>query len=486
MIQALLAKAARLRRAGQFAEAAAAYKELLALRPDLGESWYNLAWVQRQAGQLDEALCSYQQALDAGVRGAEEVYTNRAAILSLQPGREEAAFAELQKALALDANFVPALLNCGNLYEDRGQRVEARAMYERASTIEPDNFLALARLAGVSQSTDPRDPLIFKLRAALDRSDVGAADRADLGFALGRLLDAAKDYDAAFTVYKAANQASFASLGPGVGGYDRHAHQELVDRTIQVFAEPVRGPGKSVTASKPPLFVCGMFRSGSSLTEQILASHSQVVAGGELELLPKLIRDHLQPYPETAAMLSTETIERLRQVYLDGLGNLVPADQAVTDKRPDNFLHIGLIKTLFPSAKIIHTRRNPLDNILSLYFLHLNPEMAHALDLEDCAHWYKQQQRLMAHWKALYPADIFEMDYDLLVRNPRGAIGDLLHFCGLDMEEGCLSFHTTANSVRTASVWQVREPLYQRGSGRWRHYERHLEKVRAALDSLTR
>ena len=480
MTQALVAAAATLRRAGRFAEAAAAYTQLLALRPELAESWYNLAWVQRQLGQFDAALHSYQRALDAGVSGAEEVHLNRAAILSLLPGREEAAFAELQTALALNPDFVPALLNLGNMEEDRGRRDEARASYARALAIEPDNNLALARLAGVSRSSDPGDPLVAKLRAALDRPGITAAERADLGFALGRLLDAGGDYDAAFGAYQAANEASAASLGPGVAGYDPLAHAQLIDGIMSVFAAPVSDSGEA--AGKPPLFICGMFRSGSSLTEQILASHSQVVAGGELDLLPKLIREHLQPYPEAAARLDAQGVARLRNAYLDGLGTLADRGSLVTDKRPDNFLHIGLIKTLFPDAKIIHTRRDPLDNILSLYFLHLNPGMGYALDLLASAHWYREHQRLMAHWKSLYPDDIFELDYDQLVRDPQATIAALLDFAGLEMEDACLSFHATPGLVRTASVWQVREPLYQRGSGRWRNYQRYLGDVIAALD----
>ena len=467
-----------LRRAGRFAEAAIAYEQLLTLRPDLGESWYNLAWVQRQIGQLDEALESYRRALNAGVRGAEEVYVNRAAILALQPGREDAAFSELQCALAINAIFVPALLNLGNLEEDRGRREEASACYERALAIEPGNLLALARLAGASHHED-RDAIVCRLRGALERSDASAADRSDLGFALGRLLDAGGDYDLAFAAYQAANQASFASLGPGAARYDPHGHERLVDWIMHVFLQPVRpDPDK---AGDSPLFICGMFRSGSSLAEQILASHSKVVAGGELELVPMLIRDHLQPYPEAAATLGAEATDRLRQAYRDGLGGLAEQGKLVTDKRPDNFLNLGLIKTIFPDAKIIHTNRNALDNILSLYFLHLNPEMAYALDLLDSAHWYREHQRLMTHWKSLYPVDIFELDYDRLVRNPRDEIAALLAFCGLEMEDACLSFHATARSVKTASVWQVREPLYQRGSGRWRNYERHLDELRTIL-----
>lgn len=478
MIEELVANASRLRRTGRFAEAAGVYKELLAARPDLAESWYNLAWVQRQLGQYDEALKSYRCALDAGVSSPEEVHLNRAAILALQPDRQESVLAELRSALAIDPDYVPALLNLGNFEEDRGQRDKARRNYERALMLDPANSLALARLAGVSLATDPGDPLIARLRAALASPAIDDSERADLGFALGRLLDQCHAYDSAFSAYRAANVASVRVLH-GVPRYDRRAHEQMIDRIMAVFDRPASTPrGRSGA----PLFICGMFRSGSTLAEQILAGHSQVAAGGELDLIPTLIRDSLQPYPEAAAAIDSATIARFRQSYLDGLGGLGRSGQLVTDKRPDNFLHIGLIKTLFPQAKIIHTRRNPLDNILSLYFLHLNPAMSYATDLIDSAHWYSQQERLMAHWKSLYPDDIFELDYDLLVRRPLDQITALLDHCGLAAEEGLLSFHTSPRPVRTASVWQVREPLYQRGSGRWRHYERHLKELRTALD----
>ena len=177
-------------------------------------------------------------------------------------------------------------------------------------------------------------------------------------------------------------------------------------------------------------------------------------------------------------------IAQWRQAYLDGLPALPSETRLVTDKRPDNFLHIGLIKTLFPNARIIHTRRNPLDNLLSLYFLHLDPGMAYALDLDDAAHWYRENLRLMAHWKALYPDDIFDVDYDALVREPRPVIERLLDFCGLGWEDNVLNFHRGRSAVKTASVWQVRQPLHARSSGRWRNYERQLSG-RQELIALT-
>jgi len=156
----------------------------------------------------------------------------------------------------------------------------------------------------------------------------------------------------------------------------------------------------------------------------------------------------------------------------------------VTDKRPDNFLYLGLIKRLFPGARIINTTRDPLDNCLSVWFLHLDHSMGYAVDLLDTAHYYRQYRRLMGHWKSLFGADILDFDYDEFVRAPRPAVEKLLAFCELDWEEGCMAFHQVRNAVKTASAWQVREPLYQHASGRARNYAQHVDRLRAELGEL--
>ena len=243
---------------------------------------------------------------------------------------------------------------------------------------------------------------------------------------------------------------------------------------IATFGHPA-APADDMRA---PVFICGLYRSGSTLIEQILAGHRQVTATGELDLVPA-IASSIPNYPERMAQAGPEIIAQLRQFYLREL----PANSAaiVTDKRPDNFLHIGLIKAMFPAAKIIHTFRNPLDNLLSLYFLHLDTRMSYALDLADEAHWYSQYRRVMTHWKSLYPNDIFDVDYDALVKKPEPLVRELLTFLGLDWEPDILEFQRTDRAVKTASVWQVREPLYARSSGRWRKYEKHLQPLRQAL-----
>ncbi len=479
----MLAEAAALGRAGRLAEAEAAYERVLARWPDLPDSWYNLALIQRKARRYGAALASYQQALDRGVTRPEEVHLNRGVIFADCLRREDAAERELRAALAINPQYGPALLNLANLESDLGRRDEALATYERTLAIDPACHVGLARYVDLKRVSGPDDPLVGRVRRALADPRVPLADKASLGFALGAALDACGAYDLAFDVYAAANRYSRDAAGPGALLYDRRAQERLVDALIEAFPHALPRVAGMRSAARP-IFVCGMFRSGSTLAEQVLAGHSRVVAGGEIDLIPALVRTELAPFPAHMAEVSPQQLAALAERYLESLSQLFPGASHVTDKRPDNFLYLGLIKRLFPDAKIVHTTRNPLDNCLSVYFLHLDHGMGYALDLADIAHYYRQYRRLMTHWKALFGEDILDFDYDAFVREPRPSMERLLAHCGLGWEERCLDFHRVANAVKTASVWQVREPLYQRSSGRWRNYARRLGPLRASLDGL--
>ncbi|HKS58356.1 MAG TPA: sulfotransferase [Steroidobacteraceae bacterium] len=478
--RALLHSAAALEKAGRLAEAEAVYQGVLARWPDLPDTWYNLALLQRRAGRFDAALASYQQALARGVSEPEEVHLNRGVIYSDHLRQDDAAERELQAALAIKPTYVPALLNLANLREDFGKQTEASALYEKILGIDPRCFTALARFAGLQKIAGPDDPVVARLRAAIADARTPLADRAELGFALGKALDSSKAWDAAFAAYAAANRDSRQSAAPGTGVYDARAHERFVDELIATF-RPGQPAAARSSQSTRPLFICGMFRSGSTLAEQILVAHSRVTAGGELAFLPSLVRTTLAPFPATMQSVTQAQLEQLSARYLDMLARVFPRGDRVTDKRPDNFLYIGLIKSLFPDARIVHTTRDPLDNCLSIYFLHLDHSMSYALDLADIVHYYIQYRRLMAHWRTLYGADIFDLDYDVLVREPRSTIEKLTAFCGLEWEEACLSFEQAASAVKTASVWQVRERLYQRSSGRWRNYAAHIASLQSRL-----
>lgn len=482
-VQNLIAKAEALAEAGRWLDAAAAYDELLAVDRQQPDAWYNYGLVLKRLRRFDAALAAYHQALSRQVSAPEQVLVNRAVIFADHLRDYPAAERELLAALRIAPTYLPALMNLANLREDQGNREAARTLYSEALRVDPRTWEALARLANLTSFAKAEDPLIQRLGKALLESDVPMESRASMAFALGRALDAIGSYDAAFTAYTRANEYSRASAAPGTALYDRVAHTALTERIRTAFAKrSQRFPVRTSPPVQPPIFVCGMFRSGSTLVEQVLAAHQRVTAGGELDWLPNLIASRLAPFPESLATLSDAQLDEAAREYLAMRSRIFPNADVLTDKRPDNFVFIGAIKTLFPDAKIIHTVRTPLDNCLSIYFLHLDHRKSYATDLGDIGHYYREYRRLMDHWRALYPNDILDVDYDQLVAAPRPQLERLLAFCGLNWDDRCLAFHEAPSVVKTASVWQVRRPLYQSSSGRWRNYERHLGKLREMLE----
>lgn len=466
--------------AGRPSQAIAAYEALLRVTPGEPDDWFNLAYLQRLQRDFEAALVSYDRARLLGAVGPEEIYLNRAVILAEDLRRPDEAMTELERALAIAPRFLPALVNLGNLHEQRGERAAAHRRYEEALTVEPGHALALSRLANLRRIDSTADPLIHRLRHALSVRGRHPAEQADLAYALGKGLDDAGAYDEAFAVYGIANQAARYSHGRTPLSYDREAHARLVDALISQSRQPAQAAVDE--APSPAVFICGMFRSGSTLIEQILGSHPGATAGGEIDLLPELAQRHFLPrLSQPDRPLPAELAELMRREYRNGVALRFPGAALLTDKRPDNFLFVGLIKQLFPNAKILHTRRAALDNCLSVFFLHLGPSMPYALDLGDIAHWYGQYRRLMAHWQSLYGDDIHDVDYDALVTDPRPQIEAALAHAGLGWNDSCLDFHASRSTVATPSNWQVRQPLYQRSSGRWRNYERHLGALRTAL-----
>ncbi|MFZ5662307.1 MAG: sulfotransferase [Pseudomonadota bacterium] len=476
-------QASALLRVGRHGEAIDVYRRLLVAHPHQADAWYNLGYLYKAQGRFDEALAAYQRALELGIAEPEEVHLNRAAILSDHLRQDAAAERELRAALALNPRYAPALLNLGNLHEERGERDAAIQCYERLleqqASSERGHELAseaLARLAHLRPASDRNDPML----AELERAALAATNdvlRANLLFALGRALDRIERYDEAFDAFSRANRSIGAS-------YDPAAVERSTNALIAAFSTPAAQAPADVDFAQP-LFICGMFRSGSTLLEQALGRHRCVTPGGELDILPRFVSGPLAPFPSTMETAEPERAARLANAYRTHLLRLFPqaaASTYVTDKRPDNFRLIGLIKRLFPQAKIIHTIRHPLDNGLSIFMQHLNPAVAsYASDLRHIGHYYGQYRRLMAHWKTLYPDSILEFDYDAFVREPEPTLRQLLGRLGLTWDPGCLDFHRLGNTVKTASYWQVRRPLYGEASGRWRRYARHLTPLREAL-----
>ena len=476
----LLAEANRCLRERRTEDGIAAFRRLLEVRPDLPDSWFNLGYLQRIAGRFEDALVSYREALRYGVERPEEAHLNRAAILSDHLEQADAAERELGEALACNPRFVLAWLNLGQLREDRGDAAAARQAYARAAEIDPVNGRALARLAAIDVVEGRAGEVAARLRPLLKATELPPEDAAEVAFALAGALDADGRYDEAFAVVAEANRASRMIAPPG-SLYDPRAQERLVDDLISTF--PLNDSARPSGGREAPIFICGMFRSGSTLAEQILARHSRVTPGGEFEFLPELVRTKLQPYPQSLASASAAQLETLRTGYLRDLAAVHPAADVVTDKRPDNFLHIGLIKALFPEARIVHTRRDPLDTIVSAFFLNFAAGVPYSTSLDDLVHHYGQYERLMAHWKSVFPDAIHDFGYDRAVADPRPGIEALLAFCGLEWEQACLASDPVTRPVRTASTWQVRQPIHARSSGRWRNYKRHLATIAGRLRS---
>jgi hypothetical protein len=319
--------------------------------------------------------------------------------------------------------------------------------------------------------------LIERLRGALKSSGISAASRANLEFALGRALDATGKFDAAFQVYRQANRHSRESASPGSGHYDLALQEKLTDQLISVFGKRTRSELQSPVGAPQPVFICGMFRSGSTLLEQLLAGHPGITAGGELDFIPRAVNVDLAPFPESFSSLGIERLERLAAEYRAMIAERFPGSTNIIDKRPDNFLYIGLIKALFPGAKIIHTVRAALDNCLSIYFLNLDQSMSYAMDLLDIGHYYRQYRRLMSHWKTLFPDDLIDVSYDALVKDPKSQIEQVLKSLGLGWDERCARVPAAGRAIKTASVWQAREPIHVRSSGRADHYSKHLDEL---------
>jgi hypothetical protein len=479
----MMMAAVTLERQGHTAEALAAYQHLLEFWPGLPDAWYNLARLQRHSGQYARALVSYQEALERSVARPEEVHLNRGVIFSDYLNQYDAAEAELKRALEINPLYVPALINYANLHEDLGRRDLAAQIYARLLVLDPDSPTALARYAGLKNFSDPNDPLIERLRRALDSAGISATSRANVEFALGRALDATGQFDAAFQAYRQANRHSREGAPPGTGHYDLALQERFTDQLISAFGKRVQSDLQPQTREPQPVFICGMFRSGSTLLEQLLAGHPDITAGGELEFIPRAVNADLTPFPESFSSLGSDRLERLAAEYRAMMAERFPGAVKLTDKRPDNFLYIGLIKALFPGAKIIHTVRAALDNCLSIYFLNIDPSMSYALDLLDIGHYYRQYRRLVTHWKSLYPDDIIDVSYDALVRDPKPQLEQALEFLGLRWDERCATVLASGRAVKTASVWEVREPLHARSSGRAMNYSKYLQELQKYIAS---
>ncbi len=455
----------------QIADVLAVYTRLSTVHPELAMAHFNRAYYLRRLGRLEEAVAAYRRAIDLGVENPAEAWSNIGIILGEIERHDEARRA-FSTALAADPRWIPALYNFGLLHEEFGERESALNVYQQVLAIDPLYHDALARIVHAQIIETPTDELLGRVSAALSRDDLTPGAREALLFAQGKALDECGEYDAAFAAYQQANSVARTRTK----AYDR----ALIERDSQNIRNTfsARWIADAAPASdRAPVFVCGMFRSGTTLIEQMLGAHPALTPGGEIGYFNAALGDESAGYATVVAAAGDAGLRSLALGYLDYLDQRFPASTRVIDKRPDNFRFLGLLRGLFPAARFIIMQRHPLDTCLSIYFQQLGAGLRYASDLEDTAHYIASYRSLMEHWKALFPERILEVRYERLVEQPEVELRRVCDFLGLPWDPAVLSTPTNVSRVRTASTWQVRSPLHSDSIGRWRHYATQLGSI---------
>ncbi len=390
-----------------------------------------------------------------------------------------------RKAVRLASHDSAARLSLADSLEATGRFRQAKFQYLAVLARDPDQVIALSKLLSL-RGTHVRERHELHAQQLLVGKELSEPQRTRLHMGLAKYYDSRGRYDSAFEHIRTANAAKH-SQHP----FDSNLFTRSVDELIDTFsAESLRSLPVPEAHSGRPVFIVGMPRSGTTLVEQILASHSRIAAGGELSTLINVVaqigRQTGKAYPAAVRDLDASALGRMGQQYLDKLESISQDALRVTDKMPFNFLHLGLIAALFPDAKIIHCRRDPLDTCLSCYFTTFSEQLQFASDLGALGRYYLDYRRMMEHWRTVLTVPMLEVQYEELVSDSDGTVRRLLEYCGVEWEPGCTRFYETARGVRTPSRWQVRQPIYRSSVGRWRRYEQHLAPLLETLSPVLR
>jgi tetratricopeptide (TPR) repeat protein len=437
---------------GRLPEAEAAVRRLLKIEPENPKNWVLLGNVCGRLMRQPDALVAFEQAMQ------------------LNP-------AEVRLPLSI-----------GHLHKTLGHRRESEASYHACLKLDPafgEAYWSLADLKNYVFS----DSEVTAMQALLKGEGGEDNDQAQLHFALARALEQRKHYAPAFAHYGLGNARRRKTSPFDIALFENKTQRVRACFDAEFFA-------RRVAAGHPdpaPIFIVGLPRSGSTLVEQILASHSSVEGTFELPNVLTIVRefDHADAghdaYPECVIGVPNGQFELLGRRYIEETAPIRTGRLRFIDKMPNNFSHLGLIHAMLPQATFIDVRRHPLDSCFSTFKQYFAEGQSFSYDLEDLGRYYRCYLNLMDHWDEVLPGRVLQVSYEDLVRDPEIQIRRLLAHCGLDFEPACLAFHETKRPVRTASAEQVRQPLYTSGIGYWRHFERELEPLRRALgDCLQR
>jgi len=467
---------------GRMDDALASYAAAIGAHPRFVEALCNLGFLQWTLGRPAEAVGTYDQALAIDPAQIEAHNVRAIALTSLN--RPLDALAGYDAALALNPNFADALGNKGMLLAELGLLDQARAALERAIDLEPTKVRAYYNLT-LCRKMVAGEPRVVALQGlATDLGAYSVDDQIYLHYALAKAYADAIEPASSFE-----HLASGAALKRGQTAYDEAEAIGALDRMRLVFpqarVEALSGAGDPANT---PIFIVGMPRSGSTLIEQILASHPAVFAAGESDLW---VRTVAGLSPPARALLAdagatgpdaAQAFRDIGQAYGRMLGRVAPHAARVTDKALENFSQIGLIHLALPNAKIIHTRRDPVDTGLSCFQKLFGGDLPYTYDLGELGRYFRAYDALMAHWRAVLPDGVMlEVDYEDTTANLETQARRVIAHCGLDWDDRCLDFHNTTRWVHTASAAQVREPVYRSSVGKWRAYEPYLAPLIAAL-----
>jgi tetratricopeptide (TPR) repeat protein len=475
-----------LHRLGRHEEAADHYRRTLALWPNFARAHANLGSALFKLRRWDDALQSLRQAvrLQPDANKPEVAKIHEAIGFALQHLlRDQESLDSFDTALSIDPGNTGIMSSKANALYALGRIDEARGLIEKAIGLQPRDIALYTTLSQMKRFA-AGDPAIAAMEALLPDLDAQpAAQQANLHFALGKAYDDSGDADRAFAHFAVGNAFVRRRID-----YDESAELAHMQGIAEVFTpQLMRDKAGQGDKSDRPIFIIGMPRSGTTLVEQILASHPEVFGAGEQKKFGEAVAALVQPgqsdYPSMVPAMTAQQLQALGAAYLSAMAALVPDDRRFTDKLLANYNYVGLIHLALPNARIINVQRNTLDTCLSIFSIDFDDPPGFAYDLGELGRFYRAYERLMAHWRAVLPEGaMLDVRYEDMVDDSEAQARRMLAFCGLPWDDACLAFHRQERVVRTASAYQVRQPIYRQSLGRWRAYEKHLGPLLEALE----
>ena len=467
-----------LREQGKLPEAMECYRTAIRLKPRHAQAHNNLGTLLHEQCNTREAIESYRKALKAEPRFAQAHYNLG---ISLQSdGAHDQALYHYEKAIQIEPGMIDAIASIARLQEKEGRFEDAHKYLKPHLEKTPPPVPILLAYAILSRRISCQQHAAALLEQAIALPNPSPIQRQEMEYALGDLYDDLGQYDQGFSHYQTAN-----SLRPNP--FNSAAYKAYIDSiTTTVNRTTLKKPDTAKNSTERPIFIVGMPRSGTSLIEQILASHPAVHGAGELPFISNLVNELQRqtgtPYPQFMTDITADQIHDMGQKYLKLLQGISKSARFITDKLPHNFLFIGLIHAALPDAKIIHCTRDPMDTCLSIYFHNFNSNHPYSNDLASLGQYYRGYEALMEHWRGLLGGQLWEVRYEDLIQRQEDSTRALLAHCGLEWSDDCLEFHKTKRIVNTPSYDQVRKPIYRSSLERWRNYEAHLTPLKQSLN----